>query len=252
MSVRLPSLLGILVAVGILSATALVVSGLHASAPDVRVSAATVVEFAPQSATQAPKAAMLPTGGVGVDEEWLRRTARAAGIPVPALRAYARASLLLGAEQPGCALGWTTLAGIGWVEAHHGTLGGRALREDGHATTPILGPALDGVGPVKAIPAPPPEQRWHDNARWDHAVGPMQFISSTWQRWGTDGDGDGVADPNDIDDAAHAAARYLCADGRALDTASGWSAAVFSYNHSDAYVRQVYAAATTYGERTSG
>jgi membrane-bound lytic murein transglycosylase B len=77
----------------------------------------------------------------------------------------------------------------------------------------------------------------------------MQFIPSTWEAWGADGDGDGVADPNDIDDAAYATARYLCSDGSL--TGSGWSAAVYSYNHSDAYVRQVYAAAAAYAARTS-
>ena len=41
----------------------------------------------------------------------------------------------------------------------------------------------------------------------------MQFIPSTWRTWQTDGDGDGVADPNDIDDAALAAAGYLCQSG---------------------------------------
>ena len=67
--------------------------------------------------------------------------------------------------------------------------------------------------------------------------------------WGADGDGDGTADPNDIDDAAYAASRYLCADGHDLTTAAGWADAVFSYNHAQEYVDAVHAAATAYAER---
>ena len=66
-----------------------------------------------------------------------------------------------------------------------------------------------GVGPVAAIPDTD-NGRWDGDKVWDRAVGPMQFIPATWQGAGRDGDGDGVANPNDIDDAALAAADYLC------------------------------------------
>ncbi len=112
------------------------------------------------------------------------------------------------------------------------------------------GPALNGRGAFAAVPASPQSSAWHGDQRWDHAVGPLQFIPSTWETWGADGDGDGVADPNDLDDAAYAAARYLCADGHDLTTGSGWADAVFSYNHAQAYVDAVHAAATSYAERT--
>ena len=84
---------------------------------------------------------------------------------------------------------------------------------------------------------------------WDHAVGPMQFLPSTWATWGTDGDADGSADPQDLDDAAASAAAYLCASGASL-TGPEWSAAVLSYNHDAGYVRLVHAAADTYADRT--
>ena len=148
-----------------------------------------------------------------------------------------------------CKVGWTTLAGIGWVESQHGTIGGRTLGDDGHSSTPVLGPALDGDGQFAAIPATPRVAGWHGDPEWDHAVGPLQFIPSTWETWGADGDGDGVADPNDLDDAAFAAARYLCADGHDLTTGAGWADAVFGYNHSAPYVDSVYAAATAYASR---
>ena len=182
-----------------------------------------------------------------VDPAWVTATAAKAGIPEPAVRAYAAAQL---AEPTGCDVGWTTLAGIGWVESHHGTIGGRSLGGDGRSSAPILGPALDGRGGFAAIPATPRSTTWHGDPAWDHAVGPLQFIPSTWEAWGADGDRDGAADPNDIDDAAYAAARYLCADGHDLTTATGWTDAVFSYNHAQSYVDAVHAAATTYADRT--
>lgn len=180
------------------------------------------------------------------DLAWVAATARRAGIPPPAQRAYAAATLRV---PPSCGLGWTTLAGIGWVESAHGTTGGRTVAADGVPSEPVLGPALDGRGPVAAIAATARSALWHGDARWDHAVGPMQFIPSTWATWAADGDGDGRTDPHDLDDAALAAARYLCASG-SLASGPGWSAAVFSYNHDDDYVRAVHAAATTYADRT--
>ncbi len=207
----------------------------------------------------APPAAQLPPAGAAparsasgnlpqIDAVWLSRTARRAGLPEPALRAYARAMLR---SPDSCDVGWTTLAGIGWIESQHGTIGGRTLSADGRSSSPILGPALNGRGEVAAIRATAQSTVWHGDPTWDHAVGQMQFIPSTWEQWGGDGDGDGAADPNDIDDAAYTAARYLCADDNDLTSSSGWSGSVFSYNHSSAYVAAVHAAATSYADRTS-
>jgi len=78
----------------------------------------------------------------------------------------------------------------------------------------------------------------------------MQFIPSTWELAGRDGNGDGEADPFNIDDAALSAAGYLCAHGRDLTAANGWTEAIYSYNQSDAYVDQVRGQATSYAEKT--
>jgi hypothetical protein len=206
--------------------------------PPIQVPGPVVETVAP---LQAPKDAA-PV----VDPTWVTDIAAKAGIPGPAVRAYATAQL---AEPRDCDVGWTTLAGIGWVESQHGTLGGRTLAADGRSSTPILGPALDG-DPFAAIRATPETSAWHGDPVWDHAVGPLQFIPSTWEQWGADADGDGVADPNDIDDAAGAAVAYLCADGHDLTSGAGWADAVFGYNHDQSYVDSVYAAATTYASRT--
>jgi murein DD-endopeptidase MepM/ murein hydrolase activator NlpD len=67
------------------------------------------------------------------------------------------------------------------------------------------------------------------------AIGWMQFMPSTWLRWGLDADGDGVADPWRAADSIYAAARYLAASGGRTDI----SRAVFSYNHAQWYVDEV-------------
>ena len=67
------------------------------------------------------------------------------------------------------------------------------------------------------------------------AIGWMQFMPSTWERWGVDADGDGIANPWSPDDAIAAAARYLAASGGQSDI----SRAVFSYNHAQWYVDEV-------------
>lgn len=169
------------------------------------------------------------------DPAWVASTASTTGVTPRALQAYAAATLRAAAQMPGCRLGWTTLAGIGHVESGHG---GDELDADGRAG--VHGPALDGTDGYAAI---------SEGGTWDRARGPMQFIASTWRQWGSDGDGDGVADVDDVDDAAWTAARYLCASGADLTTPAGWSAAVHSYNHSDAYVRSVLAAADAYAAR---
>jgi murein DD-endopeptidase MepM/ murein hydrolase activator NlpD len=75
------------------------------------------------------------------------------------------------------------------------------------------------------------------------AIGWMQFMPSTWERWGVDADGDGIANPWSPDDAIAAAARYLAASGGATDI----SRAVFSYNHAQWYVDEVLQLAQLFG-----
>ena len=75
------------------------------------------------------------------------------------------------------------------------------------------------------------------------AVGWMQFMPSTWLRWGVDADGDGLADPWNPRDAVYAAARYLAASGGQTDIAR----AVFSYNHAQWYVDEVMQLAHVFG-----
>lgn len=186
---------------------------------------------------------------VTIDPGWLERTGAATGIPQRALTSYATAAHLMGTSNPACALGWNTLAAIGQLESQHAGHDGAALQDDGTTVPAIVGSALDGEQ-FAAVPDTDAGQLDGD-VRWDRAIGPLQFIPSTWADWGLDGDGDGVANPNDLDDAALAAAAYLCASGEPLDTDAAWIAAVHSYNHDDAYVEAVRLQALRYAEQTA-
>jgi hypothetical protein len=76
------------------------------------------------------------------------------------------------------------------------------------------------------------------------AMGPMQFLPSTFAIYGVDGDGDGKANILDQPDAVYTAARYLCASGGGQpDTLYD---AIFAYNHSDFYVKTVLGLAAQY------
>jgi membrane-bound lytic murein transglycosylase B len=104
-------------------------------------------------------------------------------------------------------LSWTVLAAIGQIESADGT---------------NMGPSSAG------------------------ALGPMQFLPSTWARWGIDGFGQtGPPDIMNPYDAVPAAARMLCADG-AASGAHGLYGAIFDYNHADWYVNEVLALAAQY------
>ena len=106
-------------------------------------------------------------------------------------------------------LSWTVLAAIGEVESGDGA----------------------NVGPSSA-----------------GALGPMQFLPSTWKMWGIDGFGN-TGTPNIMDpyDAVPSAADYLCAEGAAKGGQSLYNA-IFSYNHADWYVNEVLAIAHEYAQ----
>ncbi|MFG2037603.1 lytic murein transglycosylase [Dactylosporangium sp. NPDC048998] len=169
-------------------------------------------------------------------------------IPVVALQAYAYAEAVTVRSYPKCHLTWTTLAGIAKVESDHGRANGSVLQDDGRSVPPIIGPPLDGQNGRQAIADT--DQGALDNDRtWDRAVGPMQFLPSTWRAYGLDADNDGVIDINNINDAALTAAAFLCANNRDLSTLDGWNAAIHAYNVPEEYRAAVFNATNEYGRR---
>jgi membrane-bound lytic murein transglycosylase B len=172
-------------------------------------------------------------------------TASASGIPTVALAAYQRAATVIDAADPRCGMPWQLVAAIGRVESVHGRADGNVLSDQGIARPGIYGPALDGSHGTVLIPDTD-AGRYDQDSRFDRAVGPMQFIPSTWAIVGVDADNDGQRNPQDIYDAALGSAVYLCAGPGDLSTTAGQRSAVFRYNHSRAYVDLVLAIERAY------
>jgi hypothetical protein len=174
--------------------------------------------------------------GVGnADARQIVATASTSGIPSAALAAYQRAETVIDAADTSCHLTWQLIAAIGRVESNHGRADGNTLDDNGLAKPGIYGVPLNGSNRTTEIVDTDAGQFDNDTA-YDRAVGPMQFIPSTWSVVGVDADGDGVRNPQDIDDAALGTAVYLCSGDDDLGTDAGRRAAVYRYNHSKSYV----------------
>ncbi|MER6875159.1 lytic murein transglycosylase, partial [Amycolatopsis sp. NPDC000673] len=170
-------------------------------------------------------------------------TAGPLGIPESMLRAYRNAADIMAREQPGCHVDWALIAAIGRVESNHAR--GGYVDAKGNTLERILGPVLDGSGGFAAI-RDTDHGRYDGDPVWDRAVGPTQFIPSTWASYASDGNGDGISDPNNIYDETLATARYLCSGGLDLSTDANQRLAVRRYNNSQSYVDTVMAYANGY------
>ena len=181
---------------------------------------------APQDKQLSPQAV---TNALAVNAQQASLPSGPLGIPGVVLDAYLKAERAMAVQQPSCHLPWWLLAGIGKIESNQA--GNGYVDTYGTTLRPILGPVLDGSNGFAAIPA---------TSGWARAQGPMQFLPSSWVRYG------GGGDINNIYDAALAAGRYLCSSGLDLSVPANQAAAVFSYNHSNAYVQSVLTWAYAY------
>jgi membrane-bound lytic murein transglycosylase B len=179
--------------------------------------------------------------------DWAGRVAPVVDIPVVALEAYGYAELLTKRDDPGCHLGWTTLAGVGEVESHHGQLNGAVLLPNGRSRPEILGPPLDGKNGNALVPDTD-AGAYDGDPTYDRAMGPMQLLPSVWAIYAADADGDGILDVYDIDDASLALARMLCAGNEDLNQLSGWNAAIGRLHPGETYAKAVFTAADHYGQ----
>lgn len=160
-------------------------------------------------------------------------------LPLVALDAYVRAAAKLGTEKPQCALDWTIIAALGRIESRHGNINGATLRPDGRPTVRIVGIALTGDNGTALVPDTD-HGSIDGDAELDRAVGPMQFIPSTWAIYRRDGNADGVTDPQNLYDAALGAATYLCSSGRSLASPENLRNAYLAYNRSSTYVANAF------------
>ncbi|MEE1765523.1 lytic transglycosylase domain-containing protein [Streptomyces sp. SP18BB07] len=174
-----------------------------------------------------------PTTGTG---DTSGTTGSERGIPATVLDAYKQAEASLRESKPGCNLPWQLLAAIGKVESGQAS-GGRVDAEGTTTGKKILGPPLNGNGFANISDTD--DGAYDDDRTHDRAVGPMQFIPSTWEWAGRDGNDDGAKDPNNIYDAALAAGHYLCRFDWDLSNDANLRSAILSYNNSTEYYNTV-------------
>lgn len=166
------------------------------------------------------------------------------GIPAPVRAAYVQAESSLASSQPGCRLPWWLLAGVGYVESGHAA--GGNVDAAGRTVGAIYGPVLNGTTPGTAVVLDSDRGTIDGDTTYDRAVGPMQFLPSTWRSFGTDANGDGQADPHNVADAALSAGVYLCSGGGDLQDPAAMRTAILRYNPSQEYVVNVLAVGQAY------
>ena len=204
-----------------------------------------LVPDAGQAATGMPVVAGADDGN-GVGD--LALTAGDRTIPATALAAYKAAAARMATESPECGLQWQLLAAIGRIESDHGRDVTARITSAGSLQPVVLGPVLDGTaGNARILDTD--QGKLDGDRQFDRAIGPMQFIPSTWRVFGRDGSGDGRADPNNVRDAALATATYLCAGSRDLRDGATLKAAILGYNHSNDYLAAVIAWTAVYAGR---
>lgn len=162
-------------------------------------------------------------------------------IPTMALSAYRNAEQMMASSYPACGISWNLLAGIGRIESMHANGGATDAR--GTAVRPIYGPTLDGTLPGNEVIV---QGNAGGRVTYARAMGPMQFLPGTWARYASDGDRDGVADPQNLYDSTLAAARYLCSGGLNLRDSTQVMSAILRYNNSMPYARNVLGWAAAY------
>ena len=180
-----------------------------------------------------------------VAEARMSATVTGTDLSTGALDAYWRAAVALQVSNPNCAIPWWAIAGVGRTESKHGTYRGASLGRDGLVSPPIFGPELNGSNSF-AIVRDSDGGALDGTAATDRAVGPMQFLPSSWKAVARDATGDGVADPQNLYDAALTAGVYLCRKGPGLNQEGPLRAAYFSYNRSQRYVDIVMSQAFDY------
>ncbi|MDI3408344.1 C40 family peptidase [Streptomyces cavernicola] len=178
---------------------------------------------------------------------------KVAGIPPRMLAAYQQATAQLPEHAPKCdGMSWPILAGIAAIESNHA--GGRTVAANGDIRPKIYGILLNGTGGGgnTSVFADTDNGRYDGTSSGERAIGPFQFLPSTWAGTGRDANGDNVKDPHNAADAALGAAVYLCGNGRNLADRSQLKSAIYQYNRSQAYVADVLARIDRYTQLGDG
>ncbi|QVJ03518.1 lytic murein transglycosylase (plasmid) [Nocardiopsis eucommiae] len=174
------------------------------------------------------------------------------GIHPVLLNAYGQAADRASEIESDCqGMRWSILAGIGQKESNHAL--GSSISASGDTDPRIIGPRLDGSGAGGNTTAFPDTDLgvWDGDTDYDRAVGPMQFIPSSWVIYGQDGNGDGEKDPHNVFDATLAAVAHLCGNGPwDFTKRDDLRQALWNYNNSNAYVESVLSNIDNYDSMT--
>ena len=167
------------------------------------------------------------------------------GASLVVLDSYVRAAEDVTEYRPNCSIRWEILAGVATIESAQGTFGGATVGANGDINRRILGPVLDGTLEGTAVIGDSDAGRLDGNSEYDRAVGPFQFLPSTWGAFGLDSTGDNFANPHNMYDAALSAAGYLCAQSNVADD-GGIERSILTYNNSRVYLADVTGVARNY------
>ncbi|KAB2807170.1 hypothetical protein F9L07_27135 [Pimelobacter simplex] len=247
------------VLLGVLLATTGVVGGvvqvLRASSAEVPTTTAVHTESTEEGVTEAPVVA--PAVMTAPDDVRRAPVARPSDLPgslgsapPAAVLAYQRAATIMDTASR-CGLPWTVLAAVGRVESDHGRgpKGDHRVGRAGRVKPGYVAASLDGRGGRGELPDTDLGALDGD-PRWDAPVGPLGLLPATWSRVAVDADNNGVRDPQDLDDAALAAAVLLCAD-QDLGTRRGLKASLAAFHPGDGFVPAVLAIARRYEKQAA-
>ncbi|OXM53643.1 hydrolase Nlp/P60 [Amycolatopsis thailandensis] len=165
-------------------------------------------------------------------DAWVSKTSGWLDIPLRAMTGYAKTTVTLSKETPGCRLSWVTLAALGKIGSDHGRATGSSLKDDGVMTVPL------GAVEVRDF--------YNKVVSSANASGPLQLTPSVWSQFQASASG-GKPNPQNIDDATLTAGRALCAGGRDLGQGQTWWSAVSTLQPAPLLMHRTLATVNVYG-----
>ena len=203
----------------------------QASAPAAATASPTSAPPTTSSAALPPPLPKVPQQSSEFDA-WASKTSEWLDIPLRAMTGYAKATVKLTKEDPGCHLSWVTLAAIGKVTTDHGRNGGGRILTTGAMDKPI------GTIEVRDF--------YNRVVSTPNASGPMQLAPAIWTKYKASASG-GKPDPQNVDDAALTTANALCADGHDLSQGQTWWDSVSTLQSAPLFLHRTLATVNVYG-----
>jgi len=210
--------------------------------PKTQPTAQTAATTSALPSTNAPTTATTPTAAPPTQpkvpqqasefEAWASKTSLWLDIPLRAMTGYAKATVSLTKEIPGCHLSWVTLAAVGKVTSDHGRVSGGHLGANG-----VMDKSL-GTVEVRDF--------YNKVVSTANASGPMQLSPALWAKYKTSASG-AKPDPQNIDDAALTTGRALCADGHDLSQGQTWWDTVAELQSAPLFLHRTLATVNVYG-----